>query len=240
MKNLFLLLSVIALLSACCNNPKNQESTNSNANLAECSSITIDSFLVVAPEYVGKELTVKGTVDHVCKHGGKRVKIFGSNPNQTLHGEATEAVGSFNAELEGSDVCLTGTVAESKMDLAYVEEYEKSILEAMEKESEEAEMEHAKGVDHHAKLDQIKAWKEEIATNGKGYISSYYLDVTKYHECSTEAVNDGCGHKKGDTISNETTATAPCGSKEVAPCGGDKDEKPCGASNESKPCGGNH
>jgi hypothetical protein len=231
MKNLFLLLAIVTLFGACCNSQKNQEQTANITNTAECTSITIDSFLRVAPEYVGKELTVKGTVDHVCKHGGKRVKIFGSNPDQTIHGEATEAVGTFNAELEGSDVCLTGIVAESKMDLAYVEEYEKSIIEALEKESEEAEMEHAKGVDHHTKLEQIKVWKEEIATNGKGYISSYYLDVTKYHECNTEIINNGCGHKNNDTVANGEKATAPCSSKEATPCGG---------KNESKPCGSNH
>lgn len=227
MKNLFLIAIIMAIFSAC-NNPQNKQESENKTAIAENTAISIDSFLTIAPDYIGKELTVKGTVDHVCQHGGKRVKIFGSNPDQTLHGEATEEVGAFQAELVGSDVCLTGIVAESKMDLAYVEEYEKSILEAMEKESEETEMEHAKGVDHHAKLDEIKAWKEEIATNGKGYISTYYLDVTKYNECSTNVVYDGGGNQQETANSETTTATLPCGSKEATPCGGGEGKTPCG------------
>jgi hypothetical protein len=179
---------------------------------------------------VGKEITVKGTVDHICKHGGKRVKIFGENPDNTLHGEASESTGAFNAELEGSDVCLTGIVAESKMDLAYVEEYEKNLLEAIEKNKEEVDMEHAKGVDHHAKLDEIKAWKEEIATNGKGYISSYYLDVTSYKEMDENTAGKGCGNTPETAVDSTTSTTAPCGSKEAAPCGSTAEAKPCGSS----------
>ena len=227
MKNLFILLITVVFFGSCGNSPKNQSSTDQATS--EIAYITVDSFLVVAADYVGKEITVKGTVEHICKHGGKRVKIFGENPDNTLHGEASETTGAFKAELEGSDVCLTGIVAESKMDLAYVEEYEKNLLEAIEKNKTEVEMEHAKGVDHHAKLDEIKAWKEEIATNGKGYISSYYLDVTSYQEIKEKAGDKCCGSAP-EAVDTAATTSVPCGSKEAAPCGTTAEAKPCGGS----------
>ncbi|PKP09738.1 MAG: hypothetical protein CVU09_10595 [Bacteroidetes bacterium HGW-Bacteroidetes-4] len=228
MKNILILIVTLAFFSACNNNQKNQ--TSLPQATSEIEYITVDSFLVVAADFVGKEITVKGTVDHICKHGGKRVKIFGENPDNTLHGEASESTGAFNAELEGSEVCLTGIVAESKMDLAYVEEYEKNLLEAIEKNKEEVDMEHAKGVDHHAKLDEIKAWKEEIATNGKGYISSYYLDVTSYQEITDKAAGKCCGSAPEAAVDSSTSTTAPCGSKEKAPCESSAEAKPCGGS----------
>lgn len=226
MKNLFILLITVVFFSACCNSPKNQSSTNQATS--EIAYLTVDSFLVVGADYVGKEITVKGTVDHICKHGGKRVKIFGENPDNSLHGEASESTGAFKAELEGSDVLLTGTVAESKMDLAYVEEYEKNLLEAIENNKEEAKMDHTKGVDHHAKLDEVKAWKEEIATNGKGYISSYYLEVTSYQEITGKTADKSFGNAPAEAAETSASAAAPCGAKEAAPCGSSAEAKPCG------------
>jgi hypothetical protein len=179
MKRIVFVLSVAAILGACSNN---QKPTTGTDVVNEKNAISVDSFLTVAPNLLGKEVTVKGTVDHICKHGGKRVKLIGSYPSNSVHGEATEAIGAFKVELEGSEVLLTGIVAESKIDSAYVATYEKSVLEAMEKEKPEAEMEHAKGIDHHAKLEEVKNWKEEMASNGKGYISTYYLEVSKVEE----------------------------------------------------------
>lgn len=226
MKKTFLFLSVAALLGSCCNNNTNTKQAQVIADSAShCSSLTIDSFLVAAPGLLGKEVTVSGTVDHVCKHGGKRVKLIDLNTKSSIHGEATEAMGSFNAEIEGNTICITGIVAESKMDLAYVEEYEKSVKEAMEKKSEEAEMDHTKGVDHHAQLDKIAKWKEEIATNGKGYISSYYIDVTKFHECKGEEPEGCCSHASNDSAKT----TTPCAGDEKKPCGDSKkDSSGCG------------
>ncbi len=89
--------------------------------------------------------------------------ILGEESSKSIHGEAGETIGNFNAELEGSAVCLTGIVAESKIDLAYVDEYEKKVHAAIEEEKEEADMEHKEGVGHHAGLEKIAKWKEEIA-----------------------------------------------------------------------------
>jgi len=225
MKRILLILSVAAIFGACCNNQKPATGTDT---MLEKTAISVDSFLNVAPNLLGKEVTVKGTVDHICKHGGKRVKLIGCCPSKSVHGEATEAIGAFKVELEGSEVLLTGIVAESKIDSTYVAEYEKSVLEAMEKEKPEAEMEHAKGIDHHAKLEEVKKWKEEIATNGKGYISTYYLEVTKVEEYKAPASSDGCGMHKTDSTKNEASVT-------TAPCCAAK-EKPCGQTTEAAPC----
>lgn len=239
MKKALFLLAVAGLFMVSCNNVKTKTENSETAICAE--HISVDSFLVVAGDFVGKELTVMGTVDHVCKHGGKRVKMFSSCPSKSLHAEAGEGVGQFKAEVEGSDICVTGMVGENKMDLAYVEEYEASIKEAMETKAEEAEMEHAKGADHHATLEKITAWKEEIATNGKGYISTYFIEVTKYQEFET--------NKETEVQIPDSTAAAatPCcdskkDSTEKEPCGAAKKEtsKDCAEKEKSTDCGHEH
>jgi hypothetical protein len=229
MRKLLFLIIPVALLGACCNN-SNKTTTTASTVTKECESISVDSFLVIAGDYVDKELTVKGTVDHVCKHGGKRVKIFSSCASKTIHGEAGEGVGPFNVELEGSDVCLTGTVLETRIDMAYVDEWEAKEKEAMEQNAEESEMEHKEGVDHHAKLDEIKKHREEIEASEKGYIAFYALNVTKFHECKTSTTEEV-------VVPTNGTAT-PC-------CSDKKEDKDCESAKKesaqaSTPCGQNH
>ncbi len=189
MKKILFLFAIVALLGACCNN-NNTGNNDATAVEKKCESISVDSFLVIAPDFVGKELTVKGTVDHVCKHGGKRVNIFTDDPNVTIHGNASESIGAFDAEIEGSEICMTGIVIETKIDMAYVEEWEDKIKKEMTKEEDDSEAEHAASVDHHAKSDEIQAYREQIEASENGYIAFYNLKVAKYHECDTKGDSD--------------------------------------------------
>ncbi|MBI9068107.1 MAG: hypothetical protein JEZ09_12500 [Salinivirgaceae bacterium] len=204
MKRALFLLTVAGLFMVSCNNVKTKTETTETETATMTEYISVDSFLVVAGNFVGKELTVMGTVDHVCKHGGKRVKMFSSCPSKALHAEAAEGMGQFKAEIEGSDICVTGIVGETKMDLAYFEDYEAEIKEAMKTEAEEVEMEQPKGADHHATLEKIAAWKEEITTNGIGYISTYFLEASKYKECETQK------EIEVQIPDSNATAAAPC------------------------------
>jgi len=182
MKKLFYLMFVTALFAAC-NNSQSKKNEKSGEQIVSAEAISIDSFLVVAKNYVDKELTVKGTVDHVCKHGGKRVKIVSTETGETIHGDAVENMGVFDVELEGSDICLTGIVKENRIDSTYLDKWEESIKES-ENDNVENGQEHKGGVDHHAKLQEIEEYRKQIADSPDGYISFYYLEVTKYEKCN--------------------------------------------------------
>lgn len=242
MKNFLTLLMIAAVFAISCTNTKTNKTDNSEQKTEVCPpSISVDSFLVIAANNVNKELTVKGTIDHVCKHGGKRVKIFSNCPSKSIHGEAGEGIGAFKAELEGSDICLTGTVIETRIDMAYVDEWEAKVQKAIEENTEEADMEHKKGVDHHAKLEQIKKHREEIEASENGYIAFYALEVTKYTECTFDDNKPCCDKKKSEEAKKpccadkkekvEETASTPCPEKEEGKgCCGSKNaskEKPC-------------
>ena len=181
MKKVLFLLVAVAFLGAC-NNSKTTSENTETIEVTKNTSISIDSFLIVAGDYIGEELTVMGTADHVCKHGGKRIKLVSTETGESIHGEASETMGTFDAEVEGSDVLITGIVLETRIDETYLDEWEAKIKESIENEEEEAEMDHKKGVDHHAKLDEINAYRKQIEDGEKGYISFYAIDVNKYHE----------------------------------------------------------
>lgn len=242
MKNFIALIMIAAFFTISCNNTQTNKKEVIEEKKAECGpSISVDSFLVIAANNIGKELTVKGTIDHVCKHGGKRVKIFSNCPSKSIHGEAGEGFGAFKAELEGSEVCLTGTVLETRIDMTYVDEWEAKVKKAMDEEAEEAEMDHKKGVDHHATLEKIKKHREEIEASENGYIAFYALEVNKYTECKTEeakpccsgnktekAEKSDCGDKKEEA---KETADTPCPEKEASKGCCDKNK-----TGEKKPC----
>lgn len=114
MKNLIFALFAVALFTACNNGTKTTNTTDDKVVKEECSPISVDSFLVVAPDMVGKEVTVMGTVDHVCKHGGKKAQLFSSCPSKRIFAFAGESFGNFKAEIEGSSICVIGKVIEIK------------------------------------------------------------------------------------------------------------------------------
>ena len=222
-KKISLFLFAAALFGACCNNQKPSTTTSTDSTQV-AASISIDSFFTVAPQLLGKEVTVVGTADHVCKHGGKRVKLISTKTNQSIHGVASDQMGAFKPELEGTDVCITGIVAASKIDMAYVDEYEAGVKEAMAKEKEEVEMEHKEGVDHHADLEKIKQWREDIQASDSGFIPSYYIEVNSYHICQADSSSHACCHPNETAMEKDVQAAAPCcgDKKEAAPCESEK------------------
>jgi hypothetical protein len=63
---------------------------------------------------VDQEVTVKGTVMHVCKQGGGRCFLMGSTEDTNIRVEAGEKIGAFSQEQMGSDLTITGIFKEVK------------------------------------------------------------------------------------------------------------------------------
>jgi hypothetical protein len=72
--------------------------------------ITPEKFQDFAAENVGKEVEIQGMVIHVCKHGGKKMFIIGEDPEMRVKITASDKIGEFKPELEGSTVAVKGIV----------------------------------------------------------------------------------------------------------------------------------
>lgn len=113
MKQLALLTLVAALFFSCGN--KNGSNKNSAEEAEKMAVIyTVDELYANASDLAGKEITVKGTVMHVCKQGGGRCFLMGSNEDFTIRIEAGEKIGAFSQEQMGSDLTITGIFKEVK------------------------------------------------------------------------------------------------------------------------------
>lgn len=111
----FALLSLFALVLFSCGNQKSQKQTESTAKVEpEVIVLSVDDLFKNAADFADKEIVVKGTVMHVCKQGGQRCFIMGSNEDINIRIEAGEKIGTFSQELMGSEVEVVGVLREVK------------------------------------------------------------------------------------------------------------------------------
>ncbi|MCD4732062.1 MAG: hypothetical protein K8R74_15755 [Bacteroidales bacterium] len=205
-----LILSVFAVFFAACNNTQNPSTDTETAEQeikTELVSLTIAGFDDQAGDFVGKEVQISGLVNHACKHGGKRMFIIDPETEQTVKIEAGENITSFDAELEGSDVLVTGIVNELIIDEAYLLEWEAEIEEEMNNPTEEVEeiepaegeeeAEHAEGEGEHehaggglgekadmgehiSGLEKIENYRNQIKESGKDHLSFYSIECISF------------------------------------------------------------
>jgi hypothetical protein len=104
MKNLVLIGVLAFLFFGCGNqNKKQQQSAEPQAVV-----LTVDELYEKAADFTDKEVIVKGTVMHVCKQGGARCFLMGSNEDINIRVEAGEKIGAFIQEQMGSDLEIKG------------------------------------------------------------------------------------------------------------------------------------
>lgn len=103
MKNMLFFLAVVFLFFGCGNTTKKQQDTE-QAKVV----LTVDQLYEQAVELSDKEVVVKGTVYHVCKEGGVRCFLMGSNENINIRVEAGEKIGAFTQEQMGSELEISG------------------------------------------------------------------------------------------------------------------------------------
>jgi hypothetical protein len=218
MKNLFLFI-VLALFAVSCGN---QATDSASMDLAEAESyMTVDELKDAFPNMVDSIVVFTGEVDHVCKHGGKRMVVFNPESENSIHVEAGD-VGSFAADEVGSrNVVVWGKVEEMRVDDAYIDNLQAELEEVMAKggDAEQVieEMDKAKDTEHHGndaaphndqkhkedieqRTKQINNLREKLAAlkaEGKDYISYYSVICEKY-----KVVDDAEPAEETDTQEN--------------------------------------
>lgn len=104
MKNLTLLSIVVLVFFGCGNQSKKQQEAVEQPIVV----LSVDELYEKAAELADREVIVKGTVMHVCKQGGARCFLMGSNEDINIRVEAGEKIGAFTQEQMGSDLEIAG------------------------------------------------------------------------------------------------------------------------------------
>ncbi|MFZ1731135.1 MAG: hypothetical protein WBQ23_14340 [Bacteroidota bacterium] len=202
-----LTLALIALVFSACG--QKQEAENADAGKV----MTVSQLMENPAQYIDKEVTLDGTVTHVCKHGGRRIHLTDLEPNVTVRIEAPENMAAFARELEGSDVTVSAVLRETRIDAAYLDEWEAEVKAAEAEAAKEAppvkekskgelkgdakakadgihvesaEVEQANGGHVEPQgMDAINKLREELKASDKSYVSQWYMEAVSYK------MNDG-------------------------------------------------
>lgn len=185
MKKLFALSFVAVFFFACSNTPKptDEATTNTEASV----EVTVGNFNEKAPDLVGKLVTIKGTADHICKGDGKKLFLIDIETEGRVKVVSGEDMPAFNSELEGFDFIVTGTVDETIIDEAYLQEWEEEIKAGIEESKHLGggqpltEEEKASG-EHHDDdpFEQITNYRAMMADKGVTKLSFYAITAVSY------------------------------------------------------------
>ncbi len=184
----------LALATACGNKTENTAET--------VEALGVDTIVANPEAFLGDTITIEGVVSHLCKHGGKKAFVLGSDENTMIRCEATpEMGGAFPKESIHKPIRVTGVVVESRMDEEAVKQLEANHVEQVKMIAEQAGAEQAAAVENAATgcdterkaqgqgdietfAAQIADYRARIAERaekeGKPYLSTYYIVATSY------------------------------------------------------------
>ncbi len=179
-KIFFIILIALGLFACTSNNTTNDEKTNDadstkvdttinavNEN-ADIPVIALSDFEKQAGNYVDKKIEISGLVDHVCKHGGKKILLV--NDSSDVH---VESDSRFEDTLVGKNVSLIGIVTEFKVDEAYCQKMENEDLNEHSEGKDKEEMKERKA-------QMLKFYRDSMKNAGVDHLSFYSLKFVSF------------------------------------------------------------
>lgn len=181
-QGLFIMLPVVLLLVSCGKQaePAPGESTGEAAPAAVMHRLSIVDVMEDAVNYVGETVAVTGTVEHVCRHGGKKMFIVGDDPSDRLRVTVGETVAAFQVDLEGSKVVVQGPLMAEKVDDAFLDAWEADLKKPGE---DGGPGQGAEAGNHHDDIPaQIATFRMIIADNDGEPLNFYHLECMSFEE----------------------------------------------------------
>jgi len=167
MKKIVLILTVFLAVISCKTETKKAENSN-EIKVVETPVITMGEFNSKAGGYIDKEIQIKGIVDHVCKHGGKKILMVTDEGD--VHVVAEER---FDETLKGSEIVLTGIVLEERIDEATCLKMEEdNIKNHSEGKSNKEQFD--------SKKESIQKYRDEMKANNADHLSNYSLQYVSH------------------------------------------------------------
>lgn len=147
---------------------------NTNKKAEEIKTYDVAQLLEVIDTNIEKELTVTGTVNHVCSHSGRRAFLIDETGENSIRIEAGGEIESFGKDLVGSTLKVKIIAKEDRLTTAEIDEWETEVLE---KHPEDVE---ADGETCSAEMSNIKQMREWMKEHGKDYYAIYYAEGISY------------------------------------------------------------
>lgn len=170
MKNLLLVITICTLLFSCNTEPKKtaEVAQESEIEVVETPLLVLGEFDTKAGDFVSKEIKVQGIVDHVCKHGGKKILLVTDDGDAHVFSEER-----FDEELMGSEITVTGVVLEERIDEAYLLKLEADNIKShSEGKSNEEQFNNKKK--------HVQEYRDQMKADNVDHISNYSLQYVSH------------------------------------------------------------
>jgi len=173
MKKTFLILSIVMLTISCADgtNKTDKKASNDKAvveNSTEKPLLALADFDSKAGEWVNKEVQVKGIVDHVCKHGGKKLLLVNDDADVHVDSETR-----FDDAMVGNEITVNGVVTEFRVDEAYILKKEEDHIQS-----------HKEGTDsedvYKEKMEHLQSYRDQMKEASVDHLSYYSLDYISH------------------------------------------------------------
>jgi len=173
MKKYLILLAALVMFVACKNGEDKGEvkaDKNTTEEVKVVHMVDLKDFDNEAVKYVDQEVITKGIVDHVCRHGGK--KLFLVSDDADLHIEGEER---FDENLIGSEIEVKGIVREFKVDEGYCLQMEEDAIKSHSEGDSTDEMLEGKKAD-------IAYYRDSMKVAGVDHLSYYSMEYVSHKE----------------------------------------------------------
>lgn len=172
MKKIILLLSIVALVISCDMADKKDKKSDDNKDKMgmsmEVPVIDLAEFDAKAGDFVDKEIQVKGIVDHVCKHGGKRLLLVTDEGD--VHVDSEDR---FDDSLNGDEIVVNGVVTEFRVDEAYLLQKEEDHIQSHKEGKDSEEL-------YNEKMQHLQEYRDSMKAAGVDHLSFYSLDYLSH------------------------------------------------------------
>lgn len=185
--SIFILLAAMVLGTGCGGNRNN---TKQASQTAQATATEVDGLLADADRMIGKKVTVEGVCTHICRHGGRKIFLMGTDDTQVIRIEAGGKIGAFKPECVNNLVRVTGTLVEDRIDEAYLAEWERKVKDQLAEQhghgkagcsaEQQARGESAASSVGKRIADFRVRIAERKAAEGKEYLSFYHVDGGSY------------------------------------------------------------
>jgi len=148
--------------------------------------IKLKDFEKSASTLIGKTITVTGIVDHVCKHGGKKLFLVDEHSDARVKITTGENMAAFTQDLIGETIEITGVVEEQRIDEEYLTEMENKLQSGVKQKGDGLHLKNEGSHDDHEKnenqdqLQKIKLLKDQLKKSGKDHLSFFSIKATGY------------------------------------------------------------
>ena len=182
------LLLGMTLGLASCGGDSNKSKAQTSTEEVNPAALEVDQVLADPDSLVGDTIKVEGVCAHICKHGGGKIFLMGSDDTKTLRIEAGEPIGSFPQETVNSIVRVTGVLVEDRIDEDYLAQWEAQIADQAKEAQGEggcaADMKANAEAEANTVRERIANFRSRIAERaekeGKAYVSLYHMEGLSY------------------------------------------------------------